>query len=102
MLPRFIDSTAQNNQWTVQKAYYYIDQSHLALLVGNTKNCYNYPNPMQFDDDRSNLDEDNIEGILEDLTVNDDVNNSCFVKRDNTFFIVDCSPEIMKAIPGEK
>lgn len=45
---------------------------------------------MDFDDENPNIEEENLEEILEDIALNDDSENICFAKKDNTIFIVDC------------
>lgn len=57
---------------------------------------------MEFEDDKSNPDDENIENILEDIVLTEENNNFCFVKKDNTIFIVDCSRDIMTPLPGQK
>ena len=47
---------------------------------------------MDFDEEKSNPDDDNFENILDDIVLNEETNNYSFVKKDNTIFTVDCSP----------
>lgn len=56
---------------------------------------------MEFEEDKSNPDEDDIENILEDIALGDESSTGCFAKRDNTIFIVDCSKDIMAVLPGQ-
>ncbi len=46
---------------------------------------------MDFDEEKSNED-DNLENILDDIVLTEENTNFNYIKKDNTIFIVDCSP----------
>lgn len=56
---------------------------------------------MEFGQDNSHDENDNIEDLLDDLAMGDDGKQNDFAKRDSTIFIIDCCEEIMKPFEGE-